>query len=55
MSQFGTTGNSTRGPGEIPAGVCPDCDGQQVLYTGGFGNEPNTAVTCPGCAGSGQG
>lgn len=53
MSMFGPSGNSNRGPSEIPAGVCQTCDGNQVLYTGHFGGGPNRAVTCPDCRGSG--
>jgi len=55
MSMFGPSGNSNRGPSEIPAGVCQICDGQKVLYTGHFGGGPNRSVTCPDCRGSGEG
>ena len=54
MSLFGKTGNSNRGPAEVPPGTCVTCDGQRVLWTGGFGNEPNKSVRCPSCNGTGK-
>lgn len=53
MGVFGKTGNSNRDFDQVPPGVCPACDGQQVLWTGGFGGEPNKSVTCPSCHGTG--
>lgn len=54
MALFGASGNSNRDFDQVPAGVCATCDGQRVLWTGGFGQEPNKAVTCSSCNGTGK-
>lgn len=51
---FGASGNSNRDFDQVPAGTCPACDGQKVLWTGGFGGEANKSVSCPSCDGTGK-
>lgn len=45
--------NSNRDFDQVPPGVCQSCDGQKVLWTGGFLGKPNRSVTCPDCDGTG--
>jgi hypothetical protein len=52
--EIGPSGNSNRDFGDVPPGVCQACDGLRVLWTGGFGGEPNKSVTCPSCRGTGK-
>ncbi|MCI2423967.1 hypothetical protein MOQ72_41870 [Saccharopolyspora sp. K220] len=46
--------NSNRDFNQVPPGVCTACDGAGVLWTGGFGGEPNKSVKCPDCDGTGK-